>query len=66
MPKLFDATPISFRTRQKDRDLIQRAAQVEQEYPGDFARKAALARARRVLKDAEARQSDSVSTVSEL
>lgn len=53
MPKLLTATPISFRTRPSDRELIQRAAQVAQEHAGDFARKAALARARKVLERAE-------------
>lgn len=51
MPKILTATPISFRTRPRDRELIQRAAEAVQEHAGDFARKAALARARRVLKD---------------
>lgn len=52
MPALHDAKPIGVRLRQKDRELIHRAAEVAQERPSDFARRAALARARRILENA--------------
>jgi uncharacterized protein (DUF1778 family) len=51
MPSLYDAKPIGIRLRQKDRDTIHQAAEIAQERPSDFARRAALARARRILEN---------------
>ena len=52
MPALYDAKPIAVRLRQRDRELLQQAAELAGEHPSAFARRAAVERARKVIAQA--------------
>lgn len=60
MPCIYTAKPIGVRLRPQDRDLILEAAERAGEHLSEFSRRATLARARRILKEAEASGADSV------